>query len=55
MILFDSRDSGGLEKWSVARGEAKGDRPRLRLGAIFISTMGLITKKNTCLNDHKLF
>ena len=28
MILFDSRDSGGgLEKLSVARGEAEGDRP----------------------------
>ena len=24
MILFDSRDSGGVEKWSVARGEAEG-------------------------------
>ena len=26
MILFDSRDSGGSGKWSVARGEAEGDR-----------------------------
>ena len=29
MILFDLRDSGGLEKWSVARGAAEGDRPFL--------------------------
>ena len=27
MILFDRRDSGGLEKWFVAGGEGEGNRP----------------------------
>ena len=27
MILFDLNDSGGMENWSIARGEAEGDRP----------------------------